>query len=361
MNRSWLYYVMFIVMTHGVMAKQHAHTTLSEKVETLQEQVAAVTTTTAFGKHSITTTTAWPSEEGNDWYISAAALLWKAKIGNTAFATTNNHFSVAQPIYGYVKEPQMGWDLGLKVGGGTKLKYDSWGILSEFTYFKTNGSSSAQGGVENAIIPLKGPFASPTQYARSQTQLTFLNLDVNLSRHYFISRTLTINPLIGVKNIWDAYKQNVFYTKGPSLLGNTATTKDKSKVWGIGPQAGVNTQWYLGGGCHVTGLFSASLLYSYVQAKQHSYVTPSSGMDFFVTQKNHQFIPNMQCNVGLGWSRFLNESKNYLVLDVNYETQYYWHLNQTLSLYEFKDTFRVEQAAADIALYGVTVRVKVFF
>lgn len=351
----------FIGICQLATAKQSVHTNMKEKLEEVTDHVGAITTTTALGERSITTTTAWPSKEGNDWYISCDPILWKAKIGETAFATTNNKFSIDQPIYGSVKDNKMHWDLGLKVGLGTKLNYDTWGLLGEFTYFKTTGGATTQGAIQDAVIPLKGPYAHPAQYAHSQIHFTFLNLDVFLSRHYFISRTLALNPLIGVKNTWNHLKQNVWYSKGSYLLNNSAITKDSSKIWGIGPQVGINTQWYLGRGFHGIGFLSTSLLYSYIQAKQNSCVTPFQDLDLHVSQKNHQFIPNMQCNLGLGWSRFLNENKNYLTIDLTYEAQYYWNMNQTLSLYEFKETLRMQNAAADIALYGVTLRVKVFF
>jgi len=353
--------VIFITLSQLAVAKQNPHVGISQKVDSLEQHLGEITTDTALGKPSITTTTSWPDIEGNQWNIFIDVLLWKAKIAGTSFATTNNQFSVTEPIHGYCKDNHMHWDFGLKLGLSKKLNYDTWGLSGEFTYFTTTGGASAKGGVENAIIPLKGPFAHPVQLASSQVKLKFYNIDLHLSRNYFISRTLALQPFLGVKNTWNTFTQKVFYSKGPSLLNNTAATKDKNGMWGIGPEVGLDTTWYVGKGCHVNGLCTASILYSYFNVKQHSYTTPSEAFNVFLSDKHHQFVPNMQCALGLGWSRFLNDKKNYLSFDINYETQYYWQMNQTLFLYEFKDTFRVQNMSADIAFYGVSAQIKLFF
>lgn len=361
MKLKHFFSVLLLVLSQAVLAKQSAHKNMQQQLEDLSVRVSTVTTETALGEPSITTTTAWPEIEGNNWYFSADVLLWKAKIAGTSFATTNSQFSVLEPIYGSVKDSHMHWDLGFKIGVGKRFNYDTWALDTEFTYFKTTGGGSAHSGVEDAVIPLKGPFAQPVQYAHAEERFTFFNLDLHLSRYYFISRTLALAPFLGVKNTWDTLKQKVFYLQGPHLLNNTATTKDSSKMWGMGPRAGLYAEGYLGCGLHGSGMLSASFLYSYFQSRQRSQVTPSHDFDVSLSQKSHQFIPNMQCNLGLGWSRFLNEKKNYLSIDLSYETQYYWQMNQTLSLYEFRDALRAENVAADIALYGVTVQIKLFF
>lgn len=344
-----------------VIAKDSSHKNLNQKVDSLSQNVEAITTETALGEKSITTTTAWPKIEGKDWYVSFDVLLWKAKIAGTSFATTNNQFSISQPIEGSIRDNGLHWDFGLKIGLGKNLNYDTWGLSGEFTYFKTNGSSSIEGNVENAIIPLRGPFANSAQFAKSQMLFAFYNLDVDISRHYFISRTLALNPFIGIKNTWNIIRQQIVFSQGPTLMNNAAKTLDKSKMWGIGPQAGIDSNWYIGKGFHGFGLFSASLLYSYFHVKQDSFITSNQDNNLSVSQKNHRFIPNMDLNLGLGWSSFLNEKKNYLEINLGYEAQYYWRLNEMLSLYEFKDSFRVQNIAEDVAVYGVTLEVKLFF
>ena len=353
--------LIFLSITTLAFAKDNSYKNINQKVEGLSENIEAITTTTALGEKSITTTSAWPKIEGKNGYISFDVLLWKAKIAGTAFATTNNELSIYQPIQGTIKDNNMHWDFGFKIGAGKKLNYDTWGLSGEFTYFKTNGSSSIEGNVENAIIPLKGPFASPVQFARSQMLFTFYNLDIDVSRHYFISRTLALDSFFGVKNTWNVIKQQVFFSQGPTLMNNAAKTHDKSNMWGIGPQVGIDTDWYIGCGFHGFGLFSASLLYSYFHVKQDSFITNAPDSILFIRQKNHRFIPNMDLNLGIGWSTYLNQQKNYLEIKLGYEAQYYWRLNEMLSLYEFKNSIRMQNIAEDVALYGVTLQVKVFF
>lgn len=348
------------ITTFG-MTKDVVHKNINQKVEELSENIGAITTNTALGEKSITTTSAWPKIEGKDSYISFDVLLWKAKIAGTAFAATNNQLGSQEPIEGSIKDNSLHWDFGFKIGAGKNLNYDTWGLFGEFTYFKADGSSTVKGNIENAIIPLKGPFASSVQSARSQMLFRFFNLDIGISRHYFISRTLALNPFLGIRNTWNLIKQEISFSGGPTLRNNTAKTFDKSKMWGMGPQVGIDTNWYIGKGFHGFGLFSTSLLYSYFQVKQDSFITISQDNDLFITQKNHRFIPNIDLNLGIGWSSYLNDKKNYLEINLGYEAQYYWRLNEMLSLYELRDSIRMQNIAEDIAIYGVTLEVKVFF
>lgn len=360
MKTITLYLSIFLSITSVILAKD-THRTLPQKVDELSESMEAITTNTALGEKSITTIGAWPNIEGKKGYGYVDILLWKAKVAGTAFASTNNQFSIHQPIEGYIKENNLHWDFGVKIGAGKNLNYDTWGLFAEFTYFKTNGSSSLEGNIENAIIPIKGPYSNAVQFARSQMLFSFLNLDVDISRHYFISRTLALNPFLGIKNTWNIIKQDMTFSEGPNLMHNTAKTFDKSKMWGMGPQLGIDTNWYLGRGFHGYGLFSASLLYSYFQVKQDSFVSSFNNMGLFIRQRNHRFIPNMNFNLGLGWSSYLNQQKNYLEIKLGYEAQYYWKLNEMLTLYEFNSSIRTQNIAEDVAMYGVTLQVKVFF
>jgi hypothetical protein len=349
-----------VLLAENLLAKE-THKNLLQRVEELSETINAITTETALGEKAITTASGLPNIEGGESSVYIDVLLWKAKIDGTAYAATNNRFSVAQPIEGYVKEENLGWDFGFKIGVEKQLSYDHWSLWAEFTYFKTEGSSSVEGNIENAIIPLKGPYSEAVQVANSQVRFNFLNLDIDLSRAYFVSKTVSLNPFVGIKNTWNVIKQEARFTRGIHLRKDTAAILDQSKMWGIGPQLGMDTHWYIGNGFHGFGLFSASLLYSYFQIKQDAFVTPSEAMDLFIRQSMHRFIPNMNLSLGMVWSRYLNQKKNYLELSLVYETQYYWKLNETFTLYQFNDSLRTQNSREDVALYGVTFQINFFF
>ncbi|PCI92753.1 hypothetical protein COB11_06650 [Candidatus Aerophobetes bacterium] len=334
---------------------------LDDQVKSLLEKLDQITVVNAHGEESVETGSAIPDVGGRNWFDSIDLLFWKSKVSGTKFAYSNSRFSVNQPIQGRTKECEFDWNAGIRVGIGRNFNHDQWSVNGEFTYFKDGGCSRLIGGETSAIIPIRGPFSQPVHMAKSSIRNKFANLDVNLYRHYFISSALALKPTIGLKNSWINIKQIVKYNDGDNLEFNTAETTDRSKFWGIGPKAGIDTTWFLNSGFHIYGLVSTSLLYSYFEVEQFSKLTPTENFDFLMKEKKHRFIPNIQFNLGLGYSRFIRQKRNYLEFRLGYETLYYFSANQMLQLREFNGTFRFDNMSEDISMYGVTFQAKLFF
>lgn len=334
---------------------------LDVRVKEIEERLNAITSINALGFESSENASACPSVIGKDWFGYVDLLLWKAKVAGTEFAYSNDQYSVDQPIQGRSKECKFDWNWGFRVGAGRNFQHDAWSASLDFTYFKSSGNAKLTGGTTSAVIPLRGPFAQTVHIAKSSIKNTLYNVDANLYRHYFISASLSLKPTIGLKNSWISLKQIVWYNDGENLGYNTAQTIDKNKMWGIGPKVGIDSTWYLKNNLHVFGLFSGSLLYSYFDVYQDSNLTPSDNLDFYMMEQKHRFIPTLQLSLGLGYSTYLREKQNFLVVRLGYETCYYYRANQTLSLQEFNNTFRFTNVSDDISMYGVTLSAKLYF
>ncbi len=338
-----------------------SHPNQQEKLQEIQKQLEAITAINMLEERGVTTATAWPIAKAPSYFFSIDVLYWKAFLGGSEFASINNSLGTELPISGSIKSDSLDWNWGLKAALGKVLNYDQWGLFAEWTYFNTHGSSKAHGGVENSLVPLKGSYAQSVQRACSQVKLNFINLDVNLCRYYFISRNLAFQPRIGIKNTWNKLEQEVFYSQGDSLLGNLASTSDRSKMWGIGPNAGIDSTWYLGKNFFISGLFSASALYSYFRVNQTSTVTTHPESSLLLTEKNHRFVPNLQWKLGLGWNRYFSNKQRRIDLSLAYEALYYFRLNQMFALSEFQNTFRAQGLSEDVSMYGVTFNAQYCF
>ena len=132
-------------------------------------------------------------------------------------------------------------------------------------------------------------------------------------------------------------------------------------MWGIGPNAGVDTTWYLGKSFFISGLFSASALYSYFRVNEASIVTTHPEESLFLTEKYHRFIPNLQWRLGLGWNRYFKNKQQRVDVGLAYEALYYFRLNQMLGLNEFQNTIRAQSISEDISMYGVTFNIQYSF
>ena len=58
--------LIFLSITTLAFAKDNSYKNINQKVEGLSENIEAITTTTALGEKSITTTSAWPKIEGKN-------------------------------------------------------------------------------------------------------------------------------------------------------------------------------------------------------------------------------------------------------------------------------------------------------
>ncbi|MEI8300449.1 MAG: Lpg1974 family pore-forming outer membrane protein [Chlamydiota bacterium] len=342
--------ITFSLLVMAAVFGQNQH----EKLQEIQKQIDAIAAVNMLDEKGSIAASAWPIAKTPSYFFSMDVIYWKAFIGGSEFVTTNNTLNTQLPIVGSIKSDSLDWNWGLKAAIGKVFDYDQWGVVGEWTYFNTNGSSKVHGGVENALIPLRGSYAQSIQRAYSWMNMDFMNLDINLCRYYFTSSTLAFKPRVGIKNTWNKLQQQVFYSQGASLLGNLAYTLDKSKMWGIGPNAGIDTTWYLGKNFSILGLFSVSTLYSYFRVNEKSIVTTHPELSLQLTEKHHRFIPNLQWRLGLGWNRYFSNRQRRVDLSLAYESLYYFRLNQMFTLSEFQNTFRAQGLSEDISMYGVT-------
>lgn len=307
------------------------------------------------------TTPASPVLIEKKWFVNWDILFWHPKVGGTSFAFINDRASMNLPIQGYTKFIPFKWNFGFRAGLGRYFEHDKWSGFLNFTYFKSTDSVQMSGSAISYITPLRGVFSHYALKAKSTFDFSFYNLDADLYRHYFISHGISLKPSIGLKNTWVDLKQVVRYNDGSYLKDNTAQTIDTSKVWGIGPKAGFESSWYLNHGFNVFGLFSASLIYGYFQVEEDSKITPTSENDFIIRDSFHRFIPNVQFYLGLGYGTYFKDDRYFLDLKLGYECQYYWRMNQMISLQRFDNSYRYANISEDVSLHGVTLKIKLSF
>ena len=322
----------------------------------LQTQLDSITAENALGEKGMVAAPAWPITKAPSYMLSVDVLYWKTLVGGTSFVATNTTTSTGLPISGFVKNEALDWNFGIKASVGKILKHDVWGLFAEWTYYTTHGSSKAAAGITSTLTPLRGSYAESVQRASSQMKMFFTSLDVSLCRYYFISAYLAMQPLLGIKNTWNKLQQDITYSLGENLLTNLATTCDLSKMWGIGPNIGLNTSWYLGKDFSITGLFCASTLYSYIRSFETSLVSAHPELSLQLSDKQHLFLPNLQWRLGLGWNRYFCQKTRRLDINLAYEALYYFRLNQMLFLTKFQNTFRTQNISEDVSLYGVSLK-----
>jgi len=179
-----------------------------------------------------------------------------------------------------ILEVDFGWDPGFRVGFGYGMMHDEWDTKAYYTWFHTKGKdsvASAPGSVHSSFLGnfyinnVDGSGLSGPTYQEASIDWTihFDMFDIELGRSFWVSRSLALRPFVSVKGGW--IHQSIHSEwQNPDLSApvyfSVGTENLKNNFWGIGPGAGINTEWSLFQGessYYLFGDFSAALIWGH--------------------------------------------------------------------------------------------------
>lgn len=338
---------------------------MDTRVHLLEQQMKQVRTETASGTYGAKTASARPEVDGAGFFINVDVLLWHVKLGGTEYCYTDQDPSAELPVQGRLRENEFDWDWGFRVGLGYNFEHDNWDAFLNYTYFNTSDNSKTSAGYNGSVIPLKGTSSitgenSVLTYvtqATSNFKFDYDNLDLELGRNYFISRSLSFRPHFGLRSSWLDLTQRTNFSGGGILGDNLLTVYDKNNFWGLGPRAGVNSKWYLTNGFSVVGNIAGSLLYGYYKVQHEENDTGSLSHSIDLTGNMHRFCPNAQMFLGLGYDKYIYNDKQHIGVSLGWEIQYYWRVNQMIASEDYQ-VLKYSRYSEDAAMYGVTLDIR---
>ncbi|MCI5051666.1 MAG: Lpg1974 family pore-forming outer membrane protein [Simkaniaceae bacterium] len=310
----------------------------------------------------VVTAPARPEIEGDQYYIDLEPLLWHARVGGTAFAFTNNRATVGLPTKGETKAISMGWDFGFRVGLGYCLPYDGWDLDAHYLYYRTTDSNNTNTTRLSTLTPLKGTLLinRNVDEARSNLKLTLSSIDLMLGREFFVSPFLSVKPAIGLQTSWLNLNQHTAYSGGPFLDVNSYYVDDESKFWGIGPKLSGSSQWFIGNGFSLFGSLGFAMQYGkydiYYQEDLSNTITDS----LFIHEQRHQFDPEIDFGLGLGYGTYVNEHKAFFEVSLWYEGEFWISQNQMIQVFQ-TNASRFNNVSEDVSMHGATLKVRVNF
>lgn len=174
------------------------------------------------------------------------------------------------------------WELGFRAGVGYNMGHDRWDTQFYYTHYEADTSDSAHsstGGIYSAFLGNKtqSPLLPQTyQRAKIKWNLNYNIFDWDLGRSYFVSKSLVLRPLVGLKGGWiDQSLHSKWYTDNLFDLGIRLGAKEnlKNEFAGIGPKGGFTSKWILGKSSSwffsLFGDFSAAYLWGDWEVKDH--------------------------------------------------------------------------------------------
>ena len=211
-----------------------------------------------------------------------------------------------------------------------------------------------------------GPVAS----ASANFQLHLNQIELALGREFYVSRALSLKPLVSIVTAWIDQKYNVQYDTmlGIGTLGDGTFNKNtnKNNYWGSGIKGGMNTQWELGWGFSIFGNGAVSILYGKFDVKKTSEVnalaggvlinkTPISLDNFYLAR----FVTDL--SLGMRFDYMFNDDRLHLGLQGGWEDHIYFGQNQFLTSTSMYNVGQIESANQDLTLQGFTLSARLDF
>lgn len=321
--------------------------TAQERIGVLESQMKEVFTGTMLGDCGAKAASARPQIHSNRLFFKADALLWKAFFGGSDYAATDNSL---EALMGEVKRADFRWRGGFRVEGGYHLPHDNWDFLVTYTWFHDKAVKSVDSS-SGTIVPLIPPFASYSAGASASIRwpVRLQNLDIDLRRPYFLNRHFSVAPFIGLRNAWIDHGYYATYTDPD---GDVVTTNvyAKQNFWGIGPVAGMGTEWHITSHWWIFSSFAGAVLASNYDVISRVYNDGVTVDD--LSADTQRLSPTIQGALGFGWHMNMNRCRNHLALRFSYEGQYWW--KQNLTIHYASTTYPIVRLGEDLGFHGFT-------
>lgn len=213
--------------------------------------------------------------------FNAELLYWRPELcglegafGNTTIATSVNPSAITTTtVTESDKEPDTRWNTGFRVGAD--LAYNCFDLELDWTHF--NGQSKFCEDIQNGRWKIK-----------------YEVLDLTLGRTFCVVPCFYVQPFIGMRAAWihQSLKSHLRTLFTSSLIGdNTVFTDkdDKERFWGIGPQIGIEADWYLGCNFSLYGSFAVVTYYGDVRSKNFNVDTFTNTISVCNGKRKHCF------------------------------------------------------------------------
>lgn len=338
---------------------------LNERVTELEIKIQDVYTETALGCATAQTAPARPSVDGYGLFFSADALYWKIFEGGAEYLVTNvSQFGSTNenetPLQSGMRKANFDWKWGYRIGAAYYLPHDDWDIELQFTRYETQAHDAFQS--ENTLGVLIGPAITGIFAFGSEIDwhIKYSTLDFTIGRSFFLNPLFAIRPHIGIRGAWIHQNIHAFFDQISDLipveLQLQVPIDTKNHFSGVGPVAGVDTQWFFDKHWSFFSQFSAELLYGKFEV---DYDLSFRGIPIFeIDADTNRIVPAVQTILGLGWQTDFQDHCYHLAIQFGYELQIWWRQNQQPSFDTLVNWVRYSE---DLSLHGATIDVRIDF
>ncbi len=314
-----------------------------------------------------------PSLYDGGLFVRADFLYWRANEEGLEYGLSETINAADPKISTRVVSPKVRWNPAFRVGMGyTFGSQDFWDISALWTRFSTDQNGSKNG----TVLPWWGStlLGNVTTHARAKWKLIYNTYDLDLGRNYFIARTVSVHPFVGLRGatIHQDYHAN-YATLQP--LESATSFHAKNQFWGVGAHIGSGLQWYMNSSLSLVGNIGGSLLYGDFRIKERynafipinsnvvTQVVPLSVREHITTGSF-----NVEALLGFQWERFFFKNKYRLAITAGYEWSEWFSQNRIKKFTQIpasnggaSTTDAMTDQKGDLTLQGANLQVRCDF
>jgi hypothetical protein len=207
------------------------------------------------------------------------------------------------------------WRWGFRVGTGYEESCSGWNFSAFWTHI--NGLSNGPNRVSNG----------------GRWNLRYNVIDAVVGRDFWVSSCFLFKPFLGLRgaeiqeHVRSHFETNFTNSSGTSVI--LSNLKAKQRFWGLGPELGVEANWYWGTGFSLVGNLGLALMYGHFDIR-------SKSTDFFQLSSNISNLHRQQVVVisgvdallGVRWETFFACQNMSLALQLSGEHHSLINFNQ---------------------------------
>jgi hypothetical protein len=254
---------------------------------------------------------------------------------------------------------------GFKVGIGMDTGYDNWDTLLQYTWFRGTFGVSRSLDPNNTDINLLPAwqipsFLNPLYHFGTETWGLKLDLvDFELARGYSVGRKLCFRTFFGVRAAFIRQDIKVDYTNTNSsylvIYPNTQIIQDTSS-WGVGPRAGITTNWKFDHGFRAIGDGEIDILYTQYDTKTTETTEATFPNNYIVRKNNNPFLrTHLGLKIGLGWGTYFSNCRYHFDFLADYGFQAFFDQNM---FHSAVGTFALGKSVSpngNLYIHGLTI------
>ncbi|MEI6242919.1 MAG: Lpg1974 family pore-forming outer membrane protein [Chlamydiota bacterium] len=244
----------------------------------------------------------------------------------------------AIPFHPTCLDVDFDWKAGFKVGMGWSFGHDDWNLRAD--YFRYHGTHKNQ---TDADISSETLVPSWLNYANQQTsntsifshatgiwQLKMDLLDLELSRPFYVGKSLIFSPFVGIEGGWIS---QFFEGKYLDPYGIPRSIHHQSS-WLIGPSVGLNFQWIIIQGFSFFTNVLGSFFYQQFDNSMKEYLFTEPGniyMSMHLPKKGY-CTPQGDITIGFQYGSYFCEKKYHGDISIGYEFMIFGSQNHMRAL-----------------------------